>query len=116
MMPGMFGGGQNAQPKQPFGPQLKQALITAAPMFNAMAAGYASGRGPYAYMDQGAAGVQAMLKQKRDEEAEAAHREATTAHLLILALCLAWMPCRSLPRHRAVTAWERKSRSTFPMK
>jgi hypothetical protein len=41
-------------------------------MFNAMAAGYASGRGPYAYMDQGAAGMQAMMKQKRDEEAAAA--------------------------------------------
>lgn len=71
-MPGMFGGGQNAQPqqpRQPFGPQLKQALITAAPMFNAMAAGYASGRGPYAYMDQGAAAMQEMMKRKRDEEA-----------------------------------------------
>lgn len=71
-MPGFLGGGQNAQPKQPFGPQLKQALVTAAPMFNAMAAGYSSGRGPYAYLDQGAAGMQAMMKQKRDEEAAAA--------------------------------------------
>lgn len=74
-MPGFLGGGQNAQPqqpRQPFGPQLKQALVMAAPMFNAMAAGYSSGRGPYAYMDQGAAGMQAMMKQKRDEEAAAA--------------------------------------------
>lgn len=72
MMPGFLGGAQNAQPKQPFGPQLKQGLITAAPMFNAMAAGYASGRGPYAYMDQGAALMQQNLKAKRDEEAAAA--------------------------------------------
>jgi hypothetical protein len=72
MMPGFLGGGQNAQPKQPFGPQLKQALITAAPMFNAMAAGYSSGRGPYAYMDQGAMAMQEMMKRKREEEAAAA--------------------------------------------
>lgn len=72
-MPGFLGGGQNAQPQQPRQPsQLKQALITAAPMFNAMAAGYASGRGPYAYMDQGAAAMQEMMKRKRDEEAAAA--------------------------------------------
>lgn len=72
-MPGFLGGGQNAgQPKQPFGPQLKQALISAAPLFSSMAAGYSSGRGPYAYLDQGIAGMQAMQKQKRDEEAAAA--------------------------------------------
>ena len=69
-MPGVRA--QNAQPKQPFGPQLKAALIQAAPLFSAMAAGYSSGRGPYAYMDQGIAGMQAMQKQKRDEEAAAA--------------------------------------------
>lgn len=63
---------QNTQPRQPFGPQLKQALISAAPLFSAMAAGYSSGRGPYAYLDQGIAGMQAMQKQKRDEEAAAA--------------------------------------------
>ncbi len=71
-MPGFLGGAQNAQPKQPFGPQLKQALISAAPLFSSMAAGYSSGRGPYAYLDQGIAGMQAMQKQKRDEEAAAA--------------------------------------------
>lgn len=54
------------------GPQLKQSLIAAAPLFSAMAAGYSSGRGPYAYLDQGIAGMQALLKQKRDEEAAAA--------------------------------------------
>lgn len=69
-MPGVRA--QNAQPKQPFGPQLKAALIQAAPLFSAMAAGYSSGRGPYAYLDQGIAGMQAMQKQKRDEEAAAA--------------------------------------------
>lgn len=63
---------QNTQPRQPFGPQLKQALISAAPLFSSMAAGYSSGRGPYAYLDQGIAGMQAMQKQKRDEEAAAA--------------------------------------------
>lgn len=63
---------QGGQPQQPFGPQLKAALIQAAPLFSAMAAGYSSGRGPYAYMDQGIAGMQAMQKQKRDEEAAAA--------------------------------------------
>ena len=63
---------QGGQPRQPFGPQLKAALVQAAPLFSAMAAGYSSGRGPYAYMDQGIAGMQAMQKQKRDEEAAAA--------------------------------------------
>ena len=71
-MPGFLGGAQNAQPKQPFGQNLKQALISAAPLFSSMAAGYSSGRGPYAYLDQGIAGMQAMQKQKRDEEAAAA--------------------------------------------
>lgn len=71
-MPGFLGGGQNAQPGQPFGQQLKQGLIAAAPLFSAMAAGYSSGRGPYAYLDQGIAGMQALQKQKRDEEAAAA--------------------------------------------
>lgn len=72
-MPGFLGGAQNAaQPKQPFGPQLKSALVQAAPLFSAMASGYSSGRGPYAYLDQGIAGMQAMQKQKRDEEAAAA--------------------------------------------
>lgn len=63
---------QGGQPRQPFGPQLKAALVQAAPLFSAMAAGYSSGRGPYAYLDQGIAGMQAMQKQKRDEEAAAA--------------------------------------------
>lgn len=54
------------------GQNLKQALISAAPLFSSMAAGYSSGRGPYAYLDQGIAGMQAMQKQKRDEEAAAA--------------------------------------------
>mgnify|MGYP005608591191 CR=1 FL=1 len=67
-MPGRVPG----QNTQPFGPQLKQALIAAAPLFSSMAAGYSSGRGPYAYMDQGIAGMQALMKQKRDEEAAAA--------------------------------------------
>lgn len=58
------------------GAALKQGLITAAPMFSAMAAGYASGRGPYAYMDQGAAAIQEQLKRKRDEEAARAASEA----------------------------------------
>ena len=63
---------QGGQPRQPFGPQLKAALVQAAPLFSSMAAGYSSGRGPYAYLDQGIAGMQAMQKQKRDEEAAAA--------------------------------------------
>lgn len=71
-MPGFLGGAQNAQPKQPFGPQLKAALVQAAPLFSAMAAGYSSGRGPYAYLDQGIAGMQDLQKQKRDAEAAAA--------------------------------------------
>jgi len=71
-MPGFLGGAQNAQPKQPFGPQLKQALISAAPLFSSMAAGYSSGRGPYAYLDQGIAGMQDLQKQKRDAESAAA--------------------------------------------
>jgi hypothetical protein len=58
-------------PGQFSGANLKQGLITAAPMFNAMAAGYSSGRGPYAYMDQGAAMMQEQLKLKRDQEAAA---------------------------------------------
>ena len=45
------------------GQNLKQALISAAPLFSSMAAGYSSGRGPYAYLDQGIAGMQAMQKQ-----------------------------------------------------
>lgn len=56
----------------PRGPQLRQGIIEAAPLFNAMAAGYASGRGPYAYMDQGAALIAARMKQQRDEEAQRA--------------------------------------------
>ncbi|NJM13959.1 MAG: hypothetical protein HC889_20835, partial [Synechococcaceae cyanobacterium SM1_2_3] len=71
-MPRLIGGGQGAKPAVPFGQNLKQSIITAAPMFNAMAAGYSSGRGPYAYMDQGAALMMADLKRKRDEEAAAA--------------------------------------------
>ena len=63
---------QVGQPRQPFGPQLKAALVQAAPLFSAMAAGYSSGRGPYAYLDQGIAGMQDLQKQKRDEEAAAA--------------------------------------------
>lgn len=69
-MPGMFKGGSGVQPGQPT--PFQNFAITAAPMFSAMAAGYSSGRGPYAYMDQGLASMQARAKEKRDQEAAAA--------------------------------------------
>lgn len=69
-MPGMFKGKAGVQPGQPT--PFQNFAITAAPMFSAMAAGYSSGRGPYAYMDQGLASMQARAKEKRDQEAAAA--------------------------------------------
>jgi hypothetical protein len=72
MMPGFLGGNKAAAGGVPPGMNLKDALIQAAPLFASMAAGYSSGRGPYAYMDQGIASIQANQKAKRDEEAAAA--------------------------------------------
>jgi len=71
-MPGFLGGNKAAAGGVPPGMNLKNALIQAAPLFASMAAGYSSGRGPYAYMDQGIASIQANQKAKRDEEAAAA--------------------------------------------
>jgi len=71
-MPGFLGGNKAAAGGVPPGVNLKNALIQAAPLFASMAAGYSSGRGPYAYMDQGIASIQANQKAKRDEEAAAA--------------------------------------------
>lgn len=71
-MPGFLGGNKAAAGGVPPGMNLKDALIQAAPLFASMAAGYSSGRGPYAYMDQGIASIQANQKAKRDEEAAAA--------------------------------------------
>jgi hypothetical protein len=67
-MPGIFKG--NAQPAQPGG--FKNFAIEAAPLFASLAAGYSSGRGPYAYLDQGIEGMQKRAKEKRDAEAAAA--------------------------------------------
>lgn len=74
MMPGFLGGNKAgaAAGGVPPGMNIKNALIQAAPLFASMAAGYSSGRGPFAYMDQGIAGIQANQKAKRDEEAAAA--------------------------------------------
>lgn len=74
-MPGIFKG--NATPGQPT--PFQNFAITAAPMFSAMAAGYASGRGPYAYMDQGLAAMEKRQKDKRDAEAAAAASAAFKA-------------------------------------
>lgn len=65
-MPGIFKGNSGAQPAQPGG--FNNFAIEAAPLFASLAAGYSSGRGPYAYMDQGIAGMQARAKEKRDAE------------------------------------------------
>ena len=67
-MPGIFKGNSGAQ--QPGG--FKNFAIEAAPLFASLAAGYSSGRGPYAYMDQGLAALQQRQKDRRDQEAAAA--------------------------------------------
>ena len=67
-MPGIFKGNSGAQ--QPGG--FKNFAIEAAPLFASLAAGYSSGRGPYAYMDQGLAAIQQRQKDRRDQEAAAA--------------------------------------------
>lgn len=63
-------------PNLPKGPEIKSALIQAAPLFTAMAAGYSSGRGPYAYLDQGIATIQQRQKEMREEEAKRAANAA----------------------------------------
>lgn len=73
-MPGFLGVKKNAAAAgtPPPGGGFKNFAIEAAPLFASLAAGYSSGRGPYAYMDQGIAGMQARAKEKRDAEAAAA--------------------------------------------
>jgi GH24 family phage-related lysozyme (muramidase) len=71
-MPGGLFKPKAAGATPPPGGGFKNFAITAAPLFASLAAGYSSGRGPYAYMDQGLAGIQAAQKEKRDAEIAAA--------------------------------------------
>lgn len=73
-MPGFLGVKKNAAAAgtPPPGGGFKNFAIEAAPLFASLAAGYSSGRGPYAYMDQGLAAIQQRQKDRRDQEAAAA--------------------------------------------